>query len=600
MKSYLRILAFGRPWYRQGGLAFFFMLFQEIFSIFSLALLIPFLEIIFNQQHLSLPADPTWKESIYYELGQWVATFENRFGAVAWIVGAMAVMIVLKNGFRYMGSFYIAPLEQGVINNMRKRLFSHLTRLSMSFYTGKRKGNIINVVVTDVQIVQESVIGTLQNVLRDPLTMVFILTAMILVSWQLLLFTICILPVTAYFISRIGKSLKRKAHKSQDSLGGLISVLEEFISGVRIVKAFSREGYERKRYRSMNDDYQHHMVGLKRRSDLASPLTEVIAVLVLVIIILFGTYQIEAGNLNPPELIFFIAMFGQFLGPIKTFSSALARIQRGLASFQRVESFLDIPEDVKESEKALPLPQFSSEIEYRDVSFSYEEEEVLSHIDLTLKKGETIALVGPSGGGKSTLADLLPRFYDVKSGGIYLDGKDIRDLKVDDLRGNIGMVTQEGILFNDSVLRNIAYGEEQPDIDRVKLAAKVANAEDFISTMKDGLNTVIGERGTKLSGGQRQRISIARAVYKNAPILVLDEATSALDSESERLVQEALDKLMEEKTSIVIAHRLSTILNADRIYVIDKGQIVESGTHQDLIQNKGLYRSLYELQFNKN
>jgi subfamily B ATP-binding cassette protein MsbA len=383
-------------------------------------------------------------------------------------------------------------------------------------------------------------------------------------------------------------------------LGTLIAIIDEFVSGIRIVKAFRTEDFEKGRYEEMNGQYRDLMVSVKRRSDMASPLTEVLSVGVVITIILFGGSLIISGKgeLMPSAFIGFVALFGSFIQPIKTFSSALSRIQRGVASFQRVEEFLLIPEDVKERPNAVSMPEFKEKICFEDVSFAYESEEwVLRNVNLCIEKGQKIALVGPSGGGKSTLADMLPRYYDPMKGRITIDGQDIRDLRVPDLRGAIGVVTQEGILFNDSVLANIAYGDSKPNREKATEAARIANALDFITQMPQGFDTMIGERGTKLSGGQRQRLSIARAIYKNAPILILDEATSALDSESERLVQEALEQLMEGRTSLVIAHRLSTILDADQIFVVEGGKIKEHGTHHELLAMGGLYRSLYDIQF---
>lgn len=606
MKLYLRILAYGKPFLTQGILGFACLIAYNFFSIFSIALVIPFLQILFQQgdanaavEAARASVDPSWMERGYIMVADLIAE-NGKFEVLIYLCLTLGTSIFLKSLFRYLSSWFIAPFEQGVILNMRTRLFKHLSILSMSFFTGKRKGNIINVLVSDVQIVQESVIGTVQNMVSDPIAMILILGSLFVISWKLTLFTLAVLPLTGLFISMISKSLKRKARAGQERLGILVSILDEFISGIRIVKAFGTELFERRRYEDMNHQYRNLMVSLKRRSDMASPLTEVLSVFVVIAILLFGGNLIISGSgeLLPSSFIGFVALFGSFIQPIKTFSSAMSRIQRGVASFTRIEEFLAIPEDVKEKPNAIALPEFKSEVRYENVNFAYEAEDwVLNSVNLEIKKGQKIALVGPSGGGKSTLADLLPRYYDPNQGRIAIDGLDIKDLKVTDLRALIGVVTQEGILFNDTVAANIAYGDLNPDPKRVEEAAKIAYAHDFISQMKEGYATVIGERGTKLSGGQRQRISIARAIYKNAPILILDEATSALDSESERLVQAALEKLMEGRTSLVIAHRLSTILDADQIFVVEGGKIVESGTHQELIAKQGVYRNLYDIQF---
>jgi subfamily B ATP-binding cassette protein MsbA len=608
MKLYLRILAYGKPYLSQGMLGFTFLFLYNFFGIFSIALVIPFLQILFQQDSASVviaaakaSSDPTMIQEAYLFVDQLIAEHDKWWVLVRLCI-VLGFTIFLKSLFRYLSAYFIAPFEQGVILHMRSRLFNHLAILSMSFYTGKRKGRIINVLVNDVQIIQESVIGTVQNMVSDPIAMLLILVSLFVISWKLTLFTLLVLPLTGLFISRISKSLKKRARSGQERLGNLISVLDEFISGIRIVKAFSGENYERARYEQLNGEYKDLMVSLKRRSDMASPLTEVLAMGVVIAIILFGGNLILSGQgeLDASAFIGFVALFGSFIQPIKTFSSALSRIQRGVASFQRVEEFLEFPEDVKERPGAVGIQGLRQGIRYEGLRFAYEEAEVIKGVDLDLPLGHTIALVGPSGGGKSTLADLLPRFYDPTAGRITIDGQDIRDLKVDDWRGLIGVVTQEGILFNDTIAANIAYGDIQPDMQRVADAARIANAHDFITRQPQGYATVIGERGTKLSGGQRQRLAIARAIYKNAPILILDEATSALDSESERLVQEALDQLRANRTVLVIAHRLSTIVNADRIYVIDQGRVVESGTHDELLRRDGAYKALYTVQFSGN
>lgn len=605
MKLYLRILAYGKPYLNQGILGFISLFLYNFFSIFSIALVIPFLQILFRQpQSQALidaaleSSDPSLMERLYLTIDQFVAE-EGKWEAMVWLTVMLGSSIFLKSLFRYASSYFIAPFEQGVIHNLRTKLFNHLRILSMPFYTGNRKGKVINVMVSDVQIVQESVIGTVQNMVSDPVQMILIMGSLFVISWQLTLFTLVLLPLTGLFINFISKSLKRRARKGQERLGALIAVLDEFISGIRIVKAFGAEKFEMDKYQTMNDEYRHYMVSLKRRSDLASPVTEVLSIMVVITIILYGGSLILNGSqvLHPESFIGFIALFGSFIQPIKTFSSALSRIQKGIASFLRIEEFLTIEEEVKESDNPVAVGSVKEGIRFEDIWFKYEDEDVLHGVSLELKKGETVALVGPSGGGKSTLADLLPRFYDPYKGHIRLDGHDLKDIKVADLRALIGVVAQEGVLFNDTVARNIGYGDINLDLDRVKAAAQAAHAYDFISDLPEGFQTPIGERGTKLSGGQRQRLAIARAIYKDAPLLILDEATSALDSESERLVQEALDKLTEGRTSMVIAHRLSTILNADRIYVIDKGRVVQQGTHQELVQKEGLYKHLFDLQF---
>lgn len=612
MKRYLSILLHGKPYALNGILSFFSILFYNIFSIASLTLIIPFLEILFNQADKPLPPKPdfgaidyfSWDgvseiKQAFYDYIPHVIHEHGGNTVLIWFCVFLATTILLKNIFRYSGSYNMVPFEQGVIYNIRKKLFAHLSRLSLPFFTGNKKGNILNIVVSDVQIVQQSVIGTVLSVVNDPISMILVMVTLFIISWKLTLFTLIILPLTALFINFISKSLRKRARRSQERLGDLIAVLDEFISGIRIVKAFRGEAFEGTRYDKENHSYRQQMIGLRRRGDLASPMTEVISIVVIISIILYGGHLILSGSgeLRGSAFIAFIAMFSQFLAPIKTFSSAVSRIQKGIASYIRIDDFLNEEETVKEKENPTPVKGFESTLEFKDVWFKYEDDDVLKGVNLKIQKGQTVALVGPSGGGKSTLADLVPRFYDPYKGGLKLDGKDLRDLTVFDLRGLMGMVTQEGVLFNDTVAANIAYGVDNPDRERVKEAARIANAAEFIVNMPDGYDTVIGERGSKLSGGQRQRLAIARAVYKNPPILILDEATSALDSESEKLVQDALDKVMAQRTSLVIAHRLSTITNADLIVVIQKGEVVEQGTHAELLAKAGLYKRLHDLQF---
>ena len=605
MRTYLNILSNGLRYRRNGLFAFFFMFLNNFFGVISLILIIPFLQILFNEAASPKPEQPfgfsNMRDWAYYWLGQKIsfADADGKFSYLLMACGFLMVALFLKNLFRYLASYNIGPLEQGVVNELRKKLFNHLSRLSLEFYTGKRKGEIINVLVSDVQVVQESVIGTLQNTMNDPLTMTFFLSAMFLLSWKLTLFTLVVLPISGLAISIISKGLKKKARQGQESLGRLVSVIDEFVGGIRIVKAFGAELFEINKYKKQNDNYQRQMVSLKRRSDLASPLTELLSILVVISIILYGGNLIlqESGDLKASMFITFVGLFSQVLSPIKTLSSAISRIQRGIVSFDRITDFLATEEKVKEAENAKGLKGFSDCIRFDNVGFSYGEEAVLKNISFSLKKGQVLALVGPSGAGKSTLADLLPRFYDPGKGKILVDGIDTREVKVADLRNLFGIVSQEGILFNDSVANNIAYGETQPDMTRVVEAAKAAHADEFILNLPSGYSTLLGERGTRLSGGQRQRISIARALYRNPEILILDEATSSLDTESEHLVKSALDKLMTGRTSIVIAHRLSTITHADQILVIEDGMIAESGIHAELMHKSGPYSRLFQKQF---
>jgi len=603
MQAYLRILAYGKNAWNKGLLALLCLLLYNIFNAVSLAMVIPFLDILFNQSSEGQTLPPDWsllnpKEYVFQYLEYFMSEY-GKSSVLFWFCMILVIAIILKSTFRYISSYLIVPLEQGIILKIREHVFSHLTRLSIAFYTKRRKGGLISIVVSDVQVVQESVVGNIQSLLRDPLTMLVFLITMLLISWKLTLFTLIVLPLTGWLITAISKSLKRKAGKGQEKLDALISVVDEFVSGIRIVKAFNAEAFEMNKYQKYNHAYYLSQVSISRRSDMASPATEVLSILVVAVIILFGGNLIlnNSSELKASEFIGFIAIFSQFLAPIKTFSHSLSKIQKGIASFERIEKLLNEKITVTESGKGRVLTGFADSIEFQDVSFGYEDRDVLNHINLRIRKGETVALVGASGAGKSTLADLVPRFYDPHSGNILIDSVPLKEIQLASLRNLMGIVSQEGILFNDTVFRNIAYGDNNASYEEVIAAAKVANAHDFIEGFPQGYYTILGERGTRLSGGQRQRIAIARAVLKNPAILILDEATSALDTESEKWVQQALDKLMKNRTSIVIAHRLSTILKADRILVLDKGEIIESGTHAELMQKQGIYRKLYEIQF---
>ena len=610
MRTYFRVIGYGKSFYGLGVMAIIALIFYTIFSTVTLLSAIPFLEILFSNPNPQLASSPpeyslidpaSLKAYGYYMLEKAIVSYGSK-NMLLYFCGALMLVTVIKNGFRYMASWFMAPFEQGILENMRNQLFSHLRQLSMPFFTKNKKGELIGVLVSDVQVVQESVIGTVQRVIREPIMLIVLLLTLIFISWKLTLFVLLLLPVTAWFINLIAKSLKRKAYRGQEALGRLVSVLDEFIGGIRIVKAFQKEAYEEEKYTEHNRAYSQLQIGIRRRVDLASPVTEVLSIGVICIIIIYAGFIILTDGADSPrrtEFIGFIVIFSQLLAPIKTFSNSIAKVQKGIAAFQRVEKLLSEKPQITDISNPLRKNSFEGEIRFEDVWFKYEEEDVLSGINLTLKKGQTLALVGPSGGGKSTLADLIPRFFDPYRGVIKLDGEDIKNIALEDLRALIGNVTQEGILFHDTIFNNIAYGIKNPDKEQIFEAAKIANAHDFIMDMPDQYDTLIGERGTRLSGGQRQRISIARAVLRNPAILILDEATSSLDTESEMLVQQALERIMHNRTSLVIAHRLSTVQSADLILAIEEGKLVEQGTHELLLQAGGLYKKLYDLQFNQ-
>lgn len=605
MRAYFRILSFGRPWYWMGIVAFLWLIVYTLFSAVSLVSAIPFLEILFSsssilppEQPLELLSSSSLKAHGYYYLSQQIQDF-GRGRVLIYFCFSLLTFILIKNFARYMASYFMAPLEFHIIRKMRDYIFRHLTLLDLQFFSKNRKGDTINILTSDMQVIMESVISTVQGVVREPLTMLVFLITLLLISWQLTLFTLLVLPLTGLVINFVARPLKRQASQGQGMLSQLLAQLEEFITSIRIVKAFQKEAFEEERFRDMNRQYTDTQISIRRRTELASPLTEVISIAVVCLIIYYGGTMIlgEESSLKASEFIGFIAIFSQFLAPIKTLSNIISKIQKGAASFERVEKLMAEQPQITDRPDEKGSASFEQTITFENIWFRYEEADVLKDISFSIPKGHTVALVGASGAGKSTLVDLIPRFYDPYRGSIRMDGSDLRDIPLKDLRSRIGIVAQEGILFHDTVLRNIAYGIENPDRQAVEEAARVANAHEFIMELPEQYDTVIGERGTLLSGGQRQRISIARAVLRNPSILILDEATSNLDTESERLVQDALDHLMKDRTSVVIAHRLSTILSADKILMIENGKITEQGTHEELLKMKGSYFKLFNLQF---
>lgn len=535
------------------------------------------------------------KDQLYAFLGQYIRQHDRR-EALLLVCGFLIVAIMVKSGARWLNSYFISPFEQGVITEMRKHIFRHLTRLDIAFYTRRKKGDLLSILVSDVQEIQDAVLGTFQSTLRDPLSLITVLITLFVLSWKLSLFTLILLPVTGLFISLISKKLKRRANRSQEALGELIAIADEAISGMRVVKAYQKEGYVREKYQHQNKIYSDLLISVRRRSSLASPVTEVLAIMVVCIIILYGGSLIlnGQGELRGSEFVGFILVFSQFINPVRDLSTSITRIQKGMASWERVDRLLSTPIEIKKTANPVRINGFEDKLQFEHVWFRYEDEWVLRDVSFSVEKGKTVALVGASGSGKSTSADLILRFYDPQQGRITLDGHDLRDLLPGDLRARIGYVSQEAVLFHDTVLNNIAFGLRNVDEAAVIEAAKAANAHEFIAKLPNGYHTLIGERGTMLSGGQRQRLSIARAILRNPAILILDEATSNLDNESEKLVQEALSHLMASRTSLVIAHRLSTIQHADQILVMDKGQVVETGTHTELLAQNGVYARLYE------
>jgi subfamily B ATP-binding cassette protein MsbA len=568
-------------------------------------MIVPFLNVLFSQER-SYKLEP-WSGSVKVLLNNfnyYLADFVVREGQVQALLLISILVIVMfffKNLTRYMAMYYLAPIRNGVVRDLRLSIYRKILALPIGYFTDERKGDIMARMTSDVQEIEWGIMNSLEAAFREPLNIIIFLITMFTMSPQLTLFVLIMLPMAALLIGRIGKSLKKKSAQAQEKTGELLSNIEETLGGLRIIHAFTAEDKSTARFGKINHDQYSLMNRISRRKDLASPLSEFLGTLVMMIVMYFGGRIVMTPGtaLGPSEFIAFIAIFSQLLPPAKSLTQAWYNIQKGMASSERIYKILDAEINVKELPDAKAIQKFDDKIEFKNVSFSYRKDDmvyVLKDINLTIPKGKTIALVGQSGSGKTTLADMLPRYYDPNNGEILIDGNNLKALKIKDLRQLLGVVTQESILFNDSVLNNIAFGLDNVSEEDVINAAKVANAHEFIANLPQGYHTFIGDRGGKLSGGQRQRLSIARAVLKNPPVLILDEATSALDTESERLVQDALTTLMKQRTTLVIAHRLSTIIHADEIIVMQQGEIKERGTHHELLAANGYYKKLYDLQ----
>ncbi len=603
MNSYLRIMKYVGRFKGYAILNFVFNLFYAFFNLFSILMVIPFLQIIFKLVDPPASAPEfSWNirqlmSYMNYQFAQYVAE-EGAFSGLLIVCLAVVVMFLLKNTCRYFALYYLAPLRTGIVRELRQGVFDKILQLPISYFSEKRKGDIIARMSTDVKEVENSIMNTIESTFRDPVTMLCFLVAMFVISLELTLFVLLLLPVAGYLIGRIGKSLKRKSQREQGQVGYLMSLFEESLSGLRIIKAFNAERYQKGKFLRENRHLEQLSTSAHRRWNVASPLIEFLSVSVVAALLYYGGSIILRGEgaLTAELFLGYILVFANMLGPARNVANSYFYIQRGIASLERIEVIINAEVQIKESLHATNIRTFEQSVDYRDVSFAYGEANVLHGINISIGKGKMIALVGPSGSGKSTFADLLARYHDVTSGAILIDGMDIRDLRINSLRNLLGIVTQESILFNDTVFNNIAFGIDNASEEDVIRAAKVANAHDFIMRLEHGYQTIIGDRGSKLSGGERQRITIARAIYKNPPILILDEATSSLDTENEKLVQDALFKLMRNRTSIVIAHRLSTIQFADEIVVMQEGRIVERGNHTALIAKNGLYAKLVEMQ----
>lgn len=608
MKTYFRILSFARPFRKFIPAYILVTILQVVFSLVNFAVLIPLLEILFDQVEpekiASLTTLPEFTISIdyfktlfYYYFNGIIET-TGKPAALKFVCLVIVVSVFLANLFRYISGVMLAKIRALVIKNLRSLVYERILSFPVSYFSERRKGDIVSRVTNDVQEVEHSVVSTLKVLFKEPAMIIGYFAVLFSMSVELTLYTLLLLPVSGGLIAGIAKRLKKRAHQSQQALGNINNILDESIGGIRIIKAFTATKFVFEKFTKEVLYYARKNVSIARRFELAGPISEFLGVSVVAGILLIGGNLVlqDESSLSPSEFLGFLIIFSQILSPAKAISSSFSNIQRGLAAGERIFSVVDTVSAIVDASTSKELPSFSDSIEFKSVSFAYEKELVLKNINLKVPKGKTVALVGPSGSGKSTLSDLVPRFYDPTSGQVCIDGQPLTAYTMESVRKQMGIVTQESILFNDTVFDNIAFGITNAKEEDVIAAARIANAHDFIVEMPNGYQTEIGDRGVKLSGGQRQRLSIARAIFKNPPILILDEATSALDSESEKLVQEALNNLMKNRTSIVIAHRLSTIQNADMIVVLQNGEIVEQGTHDDLISKKGLYSRLIEMQ----
>jgi subfamily B ATP-binding cassette protein MsbA len=606
MKVYFRLLSFAKPIEKFAIPYIIATLLSVFFNTFNFTLLSPLLDTLFVQEGQT-PAKASLVEkatSAFDFLGKFKEYIDysmisnGKLETLQIVCAVILTSVLLSNLFRYLSQRFMEDLRVHTLLNLRKTVFNNVMDLHLGFFNNERKGDIISKVASDVQVVQFTVTNTLQVVFKEPLQLIFYIIVLLSISVKLTLFALLVIPVSGFIISKIVKRLKQQATAAHESFAKMIGFLDESLSGIKIIKAFNSTERTKQKFHKENEYYSNINRKMVRRQQLASPVSQSLGVLVVVLIVMYGGNLVISGNneFSPSEFIMYIAIFSQVMQPVKSISDSFSSIHTGIAAGERVLDLIDTKPGLTDKPNAIDLPTFHKALTLENVSFSYGDKQVLKGINLEVQKGKTIALVGPSGGGKSTLMDLIPRFNDPTSGAVKIDGYDLRDITAESLRRQMGTVNQESFLFNDTIYNNIAYGKPEATEEEVITAAKIANANEFILNTENGYQTFVGDRGNRLSGGQRQRICIARAVLANPPIMLLDEATSALDTESEKLVQEALNNLMKNRTSIVIAHRLSTIQYADTIAVIDKGVIIESGNHLQLMSRNGLYKRLIDMQ----
>jgi subfamily B ATP-binding cassette protein MsbA len=606
MKVYFRLLSFAKPIEKFAIPYIIATLLSVLFNTLNFTLLSPLLDTLFVQPGKAKTGTTMVEKatSTFDFLGQFKHYIDysihtnGKAGTLEIVCAVILTSVLLSNFFRYLSQRFMEDLRVHTLLNLRKTVFNNVMDLHIGYFNNERKGDIISKVASDVQVVQFTVTNTLQVVFKEPLQLIFYVIVLLSISVKLTLFALLVIPVSGFIISRIVKRLKQQATAAHESFAKMIGFLDESLSGIKIVKAFNSTERTKEKFQKENEYYSHINRKMVRRQQLASPVSQSLGVLVVVLIVLYGGNLVISGSseFSPSQFIMYIAVFSQVMQPVKAISDSFSSIHTGIAAGERVLELIDTKPELINKPDAIELREFSKRLSFENVNFYYGDKQVLKNISIDVEKGKTIALVGPSGGGKSTIMDLIPRFNDPKSGAIKIDGIDLRDLTVESLRKQMGTVNQESFLFNDTIYNNIAYAKPDATEEEVVTAAKIANANDFILNTESGYQTYVGDRGNRLSGGQRQRICIARAVLANPPIMLLDEATSALDTESEKLVQDALNNLMKNRTSIVIAHRLSTIQHADTIVVIDKGEIIEKGNHFELMSQNGLYRRLIDMQ----